>query len=169
MVSGIKEMLASCLAQATKKLRLHVDEEVISTIDGVHESVLDALKVICGFLMNSKVIKQVKDDRDTRPLLSQHVALMCLAFWEVAGWFDQEVDKPECYTYIRDKVDLVVELVFTALMSFAHFDFTEQLFSITNECEKVAIVIRTPKRPRVNRRPLITKKTRSHGSTHDYE
>ena len=158
-------MLASCLAQATKKLCLHVDEEVISTIDGVHESVLDALKVICGFLMNSKVIKQVKDDRDTRPLLSQHVALMCLAFWEVTGCYDANYRER---AFIRDNGDLVVELVFSALMGLAHFNFNEQLFSVTHECDKVAIVIRTPKRPRVNRRPLITKKTRSHGSTHDY-
>ena len=157
-------MTAQCLAQATIRLGRHGYTVAPGyNVDGarvcvVHDCILDALKVITGFLMNSTVIKEVVEDRDRRPLVNQHIALMCLAFWEAAGWFDQEVDKPECYTHIRDKVDLVVELVFTALMSFAHFDFTEQLFSITNECEKVAIVIRTPKRPRVNRRPLITKK-----------
>ena len=143
-------MTVQCVTNATERLHLHGDTE--NSVDGIHEALLDALKVLTCFLMNSEEVRQVKDDRERRPLLAPHIALMCLAFWNVNGCFELSYCESR---YIRDHDDLVVDLIFAALITLANFDFRKHLFSITNGCEKVEIVIQKHKRQRVNPRPSI--------------
>ena len=111
-------MTAKCLVRATQ--RLDVGEEKDKSqfwVDGVHVVVLDALKVLTCFLMNSTAFQHVKDDRETRPLLNLHIALMCLAFWDVAGCFAADYREDH---FIHDIDELIVELIFSALITLAH-------------------------------------------------
>ena len=137
--------------QATQRLHLGKAAKEDS-VDGIDESLLDALKVLTCFLMDAEEVRQVKDDRERRPLLASHIALMCLAFWNVGGCF--ELSYCESH-FICDHDDLVVDLIFQALIMLANFDFGEHLFSIANGCEMVEIVIQKHKRQRVNPRPSI--------------
>ena len=77
--------------------------------------------------MHSKEVRQVKNDRETRPLLAPHIALMCLAFWNVSGCFELSYCKSH---FIRDHDDLVVDLIFVALITLGNFDFREHLFPL---------------------------------------